>query len=176
MLSSWTWKQVSSYGAREMKRIIRGLALHGLVTVEHLRLKASKKLPIVLSGTGLAAHLRYRRETLGLTRSEAAKRIGVRGAAVGQWETGDHQPEPEYWPALPRFIGYDPVCSDPQTVPEKIAYLCRHLGLSRNGLAARLGVNKATIYSWEAGGPQRRGRSTEQFDTLAQAIQNVAKR
>jgi len=70
------------------------------LTVEHLRLKASKKLPIILSGTGLAAHLRYRRETLGLTRAEAAKRLGIRGAAVGQWETGDHHPEAEYWPAL----------------------------------------------------------------------------
>jgi len=129
------------------------------LTVEHLRLKASKNLPVVLSGTGLAAHLRYRRETLGLTRAEAARRIGVRGAAVGQWETGDHHPEAEYWPALLRFIGYDPVCPDPQTVPEKIAYLCRHLGLSRNELAARLGVNKATIYAWEADGPQRRGWS-----------------
>lgn len=142
------------------------------LTVRHLRLKASKNLPVVFSGTGLAAHLRYRRETIGLTRAEAAKRLGVRGAAVGQWETGDHHPEPEYWPALIRFIGYDPICEAPQTVPQKIAYLCRHLGLSRNALAARLGVNKATIYSWEAGGLQRQGwHKAEHLDTLVQQHQ-----
>ncbi len=127
------------------------------LTVQNLRLKASKKLPIALVGTGLAAHLRYRRETLGLTRSDAAKQIGVRGAAVGQWETGEHHPENEYWPAIIRFIGYDPICSDPQTVPEKIAFLCRHMGLSGVGLAALLGVDKATIYKWEHGAPPRTG-------------------
>jgi DNA-binding transcriptional regulator YiaG len=127
------------------------------LTVQNLRLKVSKKLPIALLGTGLAAHLRYRRETLGLTRRDAAKQIGVRGAAVGQWETGEHHPENEYWPAIIRFIGYDPICSDPQTVPEKIAFLCRHMGLSGVALAALLGTNKATIYKWEHGGRQRKG-------------------
>ncbi len=129
------------------------------LTVQNLRLKASKKLPIALVGTGLAAHLRYRRESLSLTRKDAAKQIGVRGAAVGQWETGEHYPENEYWPAIIRFIGYDPICPDPQTAPEKIAFLCRHMGLSGVALAALLGVDKATIYKWEHGAPQRKGWS-----------------
>jgi len=127
------------------------------LTVQNLRLKASKKLPVASVGTGLAAHLRYRREILGLTRRDAAKQIGVRGAAVGQWETDKHHPENEYWPAIIRFIGYDPICPDPQTVPEKIAFLCRHKGLSGVALAAQLGVDKATVYKWEHGGHQRTG-------------------
>jgi hypothetical protein len=47
------------------------IALRGFFTVQHLRLKASEKLPVVMVGTGLA-------ETLGLTRKETAKLIGAR--------------------------------------------------------------------------------------------------
>lgn len=119
----------------------------------------------------MAAHLRYRREKLGLTRKDAAKQIGVRGAAVGQWETGNHNPEGEYWPGIIRFIGYDPICPDPQTVPEKIAFLCRHKGVSRNGLAALLGIDKATVLKWERGRPQRRGWSkAARLDALVLAV------
>jgi len=127
------------------------------LTVQGLRLKASRKPAVRLIGTGLAGHLRYRRETLGLTRKEAARQIGVLGAAVGQWETGEHHPEAEYWPGIIRFIGYDPICSDPQTAPEKIAFLCRHKGVPRSGLATLLGIDKATVLSWEQGCPQRAG-------------------
>ena len=141
-----------------------------------MRLKASKKLPAALPGSGLAAHLRYRRETLGLTRAEAAERIGVRGAAVGQWETGDHHPEMECWPGILRFIGYDPICPEPETVPEKIAYLCRHLGLSRAGLATRLGFSVATVLSWERDGPQREGwRKAGRLEALVLSVKNGKK-
>lgn len=126
-----------------------------------------------MTGSGLAGHLRYRRETLGLTRKEAARQIGVRGAAVGQWETGDHHPESEYWPGIIRFIGYDPICPDPRTVPEKIAFLCRHMGLSGVALAGQLGVDKATIYKWEHGAPQRRGwAKAARLDALVGSVKS----
>jgi len=141
------------------------------LTVVGLRLKASKKPAAVMTGSGLAAHLRYRRETLGLTRKDAAKQIDVRGAAVGQWETGEHHPEGEYWPGIIRFIGYDPICPEPQTVPEKIAFLCRRKGVSRSGLATLLGIDKATILKWEAGMPQRRGWSkTARLDAFVLSV------
>lgn len=141
------------------------------LTVQGLRLKASKKPAVLMTGGGLAGHLRYRREVLGLTRKEAAKRIGVRGAAVGQWETGEHHPESEYWPGIIRFIGYDPICPEPETVPEKIAFLCRHKGVSRSGLAALLGIDKATVLKWERGMPQRRGwPKTARLDALVLSV------
>lgn len=141
------------------------------LTVQGLRLKASKKPAAQLGGSGLAGHLRYRRESLGLTRAEAAKRIGVQGAAVGRWETGQHHPESPCWPGILRFIGYDPICPAPQTVPEKIAFLCRHKGVPRTGLAALLGIDKATVLKWEAGMPQRQGWSkAAQLDALVLSI------
>jgi transcriptional regulator with XRE-family HTH domain len=141
------------------------------LAVDRLQLKASKNLPVVMKGTGLAAHLRHRREALGLTRKEAAKLIGVRGAAVGLWETGKHHPESEYWPGILQFIGYDPICPAPQTVPEKIAYLCRHKGISRRLLADLLGVDKATILKWEHGASQRHGSSKPgRLDALISAV------
>jgi len=142
------------------------------LTVQHLWLKASKKLPLAPpSSPGLAAHLRYRRESLGLTRAQAAEQIGVRGAAVGLWETGEHHPESPYWPGILRFIGYDPICPDPQTVPEKIAYLCRHMGISRTAVAGLVDVNKTTILKWEGGrNPQRKSMCAKRLDQAISAL------
>lgn len=125
-----------------------------------------------MTGTGLAAHLRYHRETLGLTRKEAAKLIGVRGAAVGQWETGNHHPENECWPGILQFIGYDPICPDPHTIPEKIAFLCRHKGVSRAALGGLIGINKMTVLKWEQGQRPRAGWSkVKRLDEAILAVQ-----
>ncbi len=124
------------------------------LAVENLWLKSKRNLPPTWKPTGLAGHLRHRRETLRLTRKDAAKLIGVRGAAITQWESG-RQPESEYWPGIIRFLGFDPVCPDPKTLPERIAYVCRHKGISRTALAGILGVDKATVLKWEHGGRPR---------------------
>ncbi len=73
--------------------------------------------------------------------------------------TGDHAPENECWPGIIRFLGFDLVCPDPKTVPEKIAYVCRHKGISRAVLAKLLGVDKATVLKWEHGGRPRNGHA-----------------
>ena len=156
---------------RVVRKATQPLPRVAFLTVQHLRLKASKKLPVAMVGTGLAAHLRYRRETLGLTRAQAAQEIGVRGAAVGQWETGEHHPEGPCWPGIIRFLGYDPICPEPHTVPEKIAFLCRHKGISRSGLGALLGIDKATVLNWEQGKAQRRGwPKISQLDALIESV------
>ncbi|MDE2133947.1 MAG: transcriptional regulator [Alphaproteobacteria bacterium] len=125
------------------------------LAVENLWLKSAKNPPPAWKPKGLAGHLRHRRATLGLTRKAAATLIGVRGAAVTQWESGAHQPENECWPAIIRFLGFDPVCPDPITIPQQIAYVCRHRGMSRADLAGMLGVDKATVLKWERGGRPR---------------------
>jgi transcriptional regulator with XRE-family HTH domain len=136
-------------------------------------LKCLKKRPLDSKPDGLAGHLQHRRHTLGLTRKAAAALIGVRGAAVGQWEAG-HQPEPQCWPAIIRFLGLDPVCPDPKSIPEKIAYLCRHRGLSKSLLGGLVGVDKATITNWERGArPQNRATAT--LDRLVEEIRNAAR-
>lgn len=128
------------------------------LAVEDLWLKSSKKPPIVWKPDGFAGHLRHKRLTLGLTRKAAASLMGVRGAAITQWESGEHYPENEYWPGIIRFLGFDPICPDPGTIPEKIAYLCRHRGISRAALGSLLGVERATVTNWEHGGRPKAGR------------------
>lgn len=120
----------------------------------------------------MAGHLKLKRYTLGLTRKAAATLIGVRGAAVTQWESG-HQPEPQCWPGIIRFLGFDPVCPDPNTIPEKIAYLCRHRGISKAALGDLVGVDKATILNWERGGRARDGRAAG-LDRLIENTRQVA--
>ena len=137
------------------------------MAVDHLSLKGLKKLPPDSNPDGLAGHLKLRRYALGLTRKAAAKLIGVRGAAITQWETGNHTPESECWPGIIRFLGFDPICPHPKTFPEKIAYVCRHRGISRTALAALIGVDKATILKWERGiQPKRATKQAARLDGL----------
>jgi DNA-binding XRE family transcriptional regulator len=93
----------------------------------------------------------------------------VKGGAVTKWEAG-HQPEPQCWPGIIRFLGFDPVCPVPTTIPEKIAYVCRHRGISRAALGNLLGVDKATVTNWERGGRPRDGRVAA-LDHLVEEIQ-----
>lgn len=68
----------------------------------------------------LGEHLRRRRLQLGLLQREAAKGFGIVHSAYIKWELDRVEPEIRYWPALIRFLGYDPH-PKPETIGEWIA-------------------------------------------------------
>ena len=66
------------------------------------------------------------------------------------WENDRAQPLTRYYPAIFRFLGYDPF-PPPQTLPEQIAAQRRRLGWSIEKAAAKIEVDEGTFGRWESG-------------------------
>ncbi|MBS1985521.1 MAG: helix-turn-helix domain-containing protein [Bdellovibrionales bacterium] len=116
------------------------------------RLKAGKKPPVTWTPKTLGEHLKHRREVLGLTQEEAARQVGLHPSNWSDWERGVVlEPQARLWPGVIAFLGYDPICQEPKTLANQIGYLCRNLGLAREGLGGRLKVTGHTVYEWELG-------------------------
>ena len=50
--------------------------------------------------------IRTRRQTLGLTQEELARRLGVSAPAVNKWERSIHYPDITLLPSLARVLGW----------------------------------------------------------------------
>jgi DNA-binding XRE family transcriptional regulator len=58
-------------------------------------------------------HLKRRRLDFGLLQREVAEQIGVDKATLYNWEKGRSEAELRFYPAIIRFLGYDPTVPDP---------------------------------------------------------------
>lgn len=96
-------------------------------------------------------HLRERREQLGLSRPEVAKRLAACRNSILNWEHDRQLPEVKLWPAVIRFLGYDP--SPPATTfAELIQAQRRRLGWTYRQAADFIGVDTHTLLRWTKGG------------------------
>ena len=115
-----------------------------------LTLRAPKPTDIPQELETLGDHLRARRRALGLLQKEAAVQLGVCPETVIHWEKGQTEPEIGLWPAIIRFLGYDPV-PPPTTFATRLLAARRRLGLPRKVVALSLGVDDGTLGRWEQG-------------------------
>ena len=101
-----------------------------------------------------------RRLDLNLLQNQVANQIGVHELTITNWEVNATVPEVRYIPAIIQFLGYNPLPAA-ITLPERLASARRALGLSQRKMAARLGVDPATLMGWEAGRHQPTGKSLD---------------
>ena len=94
-------------------------------------------------------HIRKKRIDLKLLQKEVAQKIGVDETSVLNWEKNRNTPSLTYIPKIIEFLGYQPFDATAVTLGEKIVFLRRILGLSRNKLAQSLGVDPGTLGNWE---------------------------
>lgn len=97
----------------------------------------------------LGEQLLGRRRSLGLLQKEAARAIGVSLSTFRNWERGRAEVREEHYPALIRFLGYDP--NPARSLPERVRSARLREGLSQKALALRLGLDPSTVRAWEAG-------------------------
>jgi transcriptional regulator with XRE-family HTH domain len=108
----------------------------------------------------LGEHLKRRRLDLGLIQKEVAKEIRVSKATLFNWEKGRSEPEIRFYPAIIRFLGYDPTAptaADPAlSLGERLRVTRRARGLSQEALARLLGIDPTTVRDLEERGEQGR--------------------
>ena len=94
--------------------------------------------------------------------------MGVCQETVIHWEKGQTEPEIGLWPAIIRFLGYDPV-PPPTTFAARLLAARRRLGLPRKEAALRLGIDGGTLGRWEQGqgnpNPQLQARAERMLAT-----------
>lgn len=71
-------------------------------------------------------------------------------------------------PAIIQFLGYNPLPAA-SSLPERLVTARRALGLSQRKMAAKLGIDPATLMRWEAGLHQPTGKS---LDLIARVLQS----
>ncbi|MGH6890379.1 MAG: helix-turn-helix domain-containing protein [Rhizomicrobium sp.] len=98
----------------------------------------------------MGGHLLTRRTQAGRTQWQVARQLGVNTWTYGLWETDRTKPTVRYYPAIFRFLGYEPFPAA-LTLPERIAAQRRELGLSHRSAAAKAGVDEGTFRRWESG-------------------------
>jgi len=138
----------------------------------HLELRAARRKPARYPKqiNSLGDHIRARRLDLKLLQKQVADQIGVHELTITNWEVNATIPEVRYIPAIIQFLGYDPLPAA-TTLPERrLATARMALGLSQRKMAAKLGVDPATLMGWEAGRHQPTGKS---LDVIARLLQGL---
>jgi transcriptional regulator with XRE-family HTH domain len=106
----------------------------------------------------LGDHIRARRLDLQLFQKQVADQIGVHETTITGWKGNATIPEVRYMPAIIQFLGYNPL-PGANSLSERLNTARRSLGLSQRKMAAKLGVDPATLMGWEAGRHQPIGKS-----------------
>ena len=112
----------------------------------------------------LGEHLLKRRMEQGLTQAQVGRELGTDEWTVGNWEKDRTLPAVRYFPAIFRFLGYDPFPA-PITLSEKLLAKRRALGLSVKRAAAEIGVDEGTFALWE--------RGTAQLQKIEDAVERL---
>lgn len=104
------------------------------------------------------------REEAGLTKTEAADRIGVNRHTIGRWESGNGPPNVEKLRKLLAVYRTEILDEEDLAMPGKLAIMRDKAGLTKTEAADRVGVERETIWRWET------GRGSPQIDTLQELL------
>lgn len=88
---------------------------------------------------------------LSLSQPGAAARMGVDAWTVLNWEKGRTEPPVKAYPAIIRFLGYDPLPT-PKTLRDRLLAKRRTKGWSITEAASAAGVDQSTWGTWERTG------------------------
>ena len=102
----------------------------------------------------MGEHLKKARLDRGMQQKEAAPEIGCDPASLLYWEKGRAAPEVRFWPAILRYLGYDPRPA-PEGFGGRLRAAREAEGLSERELARRLGLDPGTLAAWERGKVRR---------------------
>lgn len=111
-------------------------------------LTAVKPEFVIAPGDSVGMHLRRMRKALGLFQAQAAEMLGVCKASVWNWENEKSEPEDQLFPAIIRFLGYEP-WSSPKTLPERLRAERRRRGISIKVAAELMDVAHGALANWE---------------------------
>ena len=115
-----------------------------------IHLNAAKPEFLQLQGNSLGVQLVRRRHKLNLLRQEAAVLLDAHPKTLMWWERDEREPADRFYPAIIRFLGYEP-WPEPSNLAEALAAERRRRGLAVKTAAKILDVDEGTWLRWERG-------------------------
>ena len=85
---------------------------------------------------------------LGLRQRQVAAQLGANPETLRNWELGHTQMAVRFYPAVIRFLGYDPL-PERITLGEQVRAKRMRLGISQKELARILGVDESSVWRVE---------------------------
>lgn len=146
------WKQRNKSFGITAARIAANPELRCLLPSAAVKLKSLIPQPLASEPRTIGEHIKRRRLQVGLIQNAAGTNFGVSQFTVINWEYGLRKPAVKHWPAIVRFLGYDPSPDAAATLAERLIARRRELGWSQKTAALKLGVDPSTWSSWESGG------------------------
>lgn len=128
-----------------------------------LRLRGPRPHELATSYPGrlerIADHIRKIRLDRRITQRRAARTLGILPTTLCDWERHRTQPRVFHFPAIVRFLGYNPLASS-DSLSVRLRAARWALGLSHVKLATLLGLDVRTIIRVELGRrPKTRSRN-----------------
>tara|TARA_R110002124_G_scaffold243235_1_gene408344 strand:- start:56042 stop:56467 length:426 start_codon:yes stop_codon:yes gene_type:complete len=113
-------------------------------------LTVRRKEAALEADASLGRQLNVRRRVLGHRQVDAAAIVGVDPKTWMWWEQNLRQPYVHQYPAIIRYLGYEP-WAEPLTLGSSLLAQRRRQGLSIRGAAEIVGVDEGTFGRWESG-------------------------
>ena len=113
--------------------------------------QTGKPMPISYpeSPVSIGDHIRKKRMELKLLQKDVARICGVSEDCITNWEKNRNTPQIQYYPRISNFLGYLPFDVDLTTLSGKLKAHRNINGLSHKQLGKIVGVDGATVCSWE---------------------------
>ena len=115
-------------------------------------------------------HVRSCRLNRNLLQAQVADQIGVDKTTVCNWESNAPLPAIRYIPAILEFLGYDPF-PPAKTFVGRLTTARKVLGISQRAMALSLGVDPATLQSWEAEQHHPTAKNLELIEQFLQTLE-----
>lgn len=90
-------------------------------------------------------HIKARRKKLGLLQKDVATLLSVSEDTIAGWENKRTQPMVHCFPAIIKFLGYDPSGNDNTSISEQIRKYRQRNGLSHKKLGKLIGIDGSTV-------------------------------
>lgn len=101
--------------------------------------------------SSIGLHIRKKRLERKLRQEDVAQILDITTDCVTYWENGRSKPQIQFAPKIIKFLGYNPYVMEPETLGGQVKnYRLLH-GLSHRKMGGIVGVDGATISTWETG-------------------------
>lgn len=116
---------------------------------------ATYRIPLTINvlteTSSIGLHIKKKQLDLKLRQKDVALMVGVIEESIMYWETDFAKPQIQHAPKIIKFLGYNPYVKEPKTLGGRIKnYHVLH-GLSHKKMGKIVGVDAATISTWETG-------------------------
>ena len=116
--------------------------------------------------SSIGLHIKKKRLELKLLQKDVALMVGVTEESIMHWETGRYPPQLQFYPGIINLLGYNPFVVDAKKLGGRIKnYRIEH-GLSHKKMGKIVGVDGATISTWETGRHEPQGANLIRLNEL----------